>query len=268
MDFTTPPVDLIMITFGQSDMCRENIQNIIENTDYPQFTFTVIDNHSLDDTWPEVCKELYRHPNTQGFQTDKNLGYGKGSNVGARLTQNPIIVFLNSDVSVKEGHEDWLTHLVDTLLEHDDVAVVGPKLVNKDNQLVGTGVVGTNKDRKIRGWMKPDKDQYNTAEEVISVSGAVYAVKREYFNLYGGFHPEYMFYHEEEDFSFKVRQDGLKVAYQPLSVLVHQHRGSCGDGDVLQGYANLSFRIFMGRWGCVMDDPTVYPIPLDKEEGE
>ena len=259
MDFITPPVDLVMVTYGQASMCRENIRNIIENTDYSNFTFTVIDNHSLDDTWQEVCKELYRHPNTQGFQSDKNLGYGKGSNIGARLTQNPIIVFLNSDVSVKEGHEDWLTHLVDALLESDDIAVAGPKLVNKDNLLMGTGVVGTNKNRRIRNFNEEDIGQCDKAIDVLSVCGAVLAVKRDIFMMYGGYDPLYHFYFEEEDLCWKLRYDGLRIRYEPQSVMIHDHQGSCKDQQLLSNYAQESRTIFYQRWmQWIESDDTVY----------
>jgi len=262
MDFSTPPVDLIMVTYGQADMCRKNVQNIIENTNYPNFTFTVIDNHSLDDTWQEVCKELYKHPNTQGFQADKNKGYGSACNTGARLTQNPIIIFLNSDVSVKEGHEDWLTHLVDALMESDDVAVAGPKLVNKDNLLMGTGVVGTNKNRRVRNFNEEDKGQCEEPINVLSVCGAVLAVKRDVFMQYGGFDKIFFHYFEEEDLQWKFRYDGLRIRYEPKSVMIHDHMGSTPsdvDKIVLNGFAQEGQAKFYQRWGAWIEaDTTVY----------
>lgn len=265
MDFETPGVNLIMVTYGQPEMCAENIERIMERTDYPDFSLTVIDNHSPDHAWQWICDELYKHgTKANGLQTHQNIGYGQGANLGALTTNKPLMVFMNSDVYPLEGHEDWLSILVDTLMESDDVAVVAPKLV-KDGLIMGAGVVGTNKDRRIRGWQEVDTGQYDTVDEVISVCGAVYGVKREYFMQYGGFFVGYRHYFEEEDFSFTVRNDGLKVVYNGNSVMVHDHMGSCKDLNTLRSYSAVGQNIFMNRWQHVMNDPTEYPIPFNSE---
>jgi len=265
-EFEQPPVDLIMVTYGNRDMCTGNIQNIMENTDYPQFKLTVIDNHSLDDTWQGVCEQLYRYTNASGLQTHINVGYGQACNLGSIITHNPIMVFLNSDIKVKEGHEDWLTKLVDALTAEKDVAVVGPKLVNKENQLMATGVRGTNKNRRLDGWLEPDIGKYNTPCDVLSICGAVYAIKREYFQMYKGFDPIFFHYFEEEDLSWRLRHDGLRIRYQPKSVLIHDHMGSCKDRRVLNGFSGEGQVIFENRWREWIDQDTPeYPQNCEEE---
>lgn len=265
MQFDLPPVDLVLITYGNREMCEQNIQNILDNTEYPQFFLTVIDNHSLDDTWQGVCETLYRYPNVRGLQTHKNVGYGQACNLGSIITQSPILVFLNSDVSVREGNEDWLHPIVDELVDNEDIGVCAPKLVNKENQLMGTGVRGTNKERFIAGWLEEDTGEYDTPCDVLSICGAALAVKRDIFNMYGGFLPLYQHYFEEEDFCWTIRKEGLRVRYQPDSVLIHDHMGSCEDQELLGQYATQGQAIFNSRWGEWMEeDSTEYP----QNEGE
>jgi hypothetical protein len=270
MEFNQPGVNIVIVTYGQPDMCVNTIRKLYEYTDYPDFDITVIDNHSLDNTWQEVCKELYRHPDTaRGLQSHENLGYAKACNIGALVTSKPLILFLNSDAYPSPDHRDWLTNLVDTLVDNEDIGAVGPKLINQDELLVGTGVRGTNKNRRIDGWLQKDDGKFNIPVEVISICGAAYMVKRQHFMMFGGFCEAYRFYHEEEDFSFTLRSQGLKVVYQPESVMIHEHQGSCNDQQLLSGFAGESRQIFLSRWHHVMDDPTEYPIPLEgKGNGE
>lgn len=265
MKYEIPPVDLIFITYGQREMCEANIENIMENTEYPQFNLTVIDNQSLDDTWQGVCRQLYKYEGSKGLQVHQNVGYGQACTLGSLVTNAPIMVFLNSDIRVKDGHEDWLHPLVDTLVDEKDVAVVGPKLVNRENLLMATGVRGTNKERYIGGWLKPDNGEYDTACDVLSICGAVFPVKREYYNMYGGFDPSFIHYFEEEDICWRFRHEGLRIKYQPESVLIHDHMGSCKDQQVLSGYAGEGQMIFEQKWKDWMDDPTMYP---QNNEGE
>lgn len=258
MNFSQPPVNLIMVTYGQPEMCTQNIEKILKYTDYSQYTITVIDNHSLDNTWQEVCELSYKHPQLSGLQTHQNIGYGQACNLGATITQYPIIVFLNSDVYPEPEHKDWLTTLVDELMDNEDVALVAPKLV-KDGLIMGAGVVGTNKDRHIRGWKEEDKGQYDENMDVLSVCGAVMAVKREYFTRYGGFDQLYRHYYEEEDLCWKFRHDGLRIRYVGKSTMVHDHMGSCKDGNLLGGFESEGRAVFYQRWGKWMEeDETVY----------
>jgi GT2 family glycosyltransferase len=264
LKFDLPGVNIVCVTYGMPEMCVETIQKLYEYTDYPDFDITVIDNHSLDNTWKEVCKELYRHPDTaRGLQSHGNLGYGKACNIGALVTSKPLILFLNSDAYPHPDHRDWLTNLVDTLVDNEDIGVVAPKLVNRDGLIMGSGVRGTNKDRYVKDFLKPDEGQCDTPLDVLSVCGACMLVKRQVFMSYGGFDEIYKFYFEEEDFCWRIRHEGLRIRYEPSSVVVHDHMGSCKDQQLLSGFAGESRMIFYGRWGKWMEeDQTVY------EEGE
>ena len=260
--FDQPWVDLVLITYGNASMVERNLQDLLENTDYPNYRLIVIDNQSLDDTWPRICDVLYQYENGFGLQCFVNMGYGQACNLGSKLGNSPYIIFLNSDIHTIPEKRDWITPLLEVFHDYKDVAVVAPKLINDQGLLMGCGVVGTNKERRIRGWQEPDEGQYDSLDEVLSVCGAVYAVRRDIFNEYGGFDGAYFHYNEEEDFSFKVRNDGLRVVYQPASVLVHEHMGSCRDPGILNNYAQHGQSVFMNRWAGVMDDPATYPIPI------
>jgi len=94
---------------------------------------------------------------------------------------------------------------------------------------------------------------------VLSVCGAVMAVKREYFTAYGGFDKLFFHYFEEEDLSWKFRYDGLRIRYVGLSVMVHDHMGSCKDQQTLSSYAGQGQALFYQRWGqWIETDDTEY----------
>lgn len=259
MEFEQPGVNLIMVTYGQPEMTTQNIRKIMENTDYPDYDLTVIDNKSLDGTWPAVCEELYRYPNSRGIQHHQNIGYGQACNLGVMVTNKPLIVFMNSDVYPQPEHKDWLSLLVDTLISEDDIAVAAPKLIFPDGTIQNAGVVGTNKDRRMRGWQEKDNGKYDIVDDVLSVCGAVLATKRQLFIQYGGFDGAFFHYFEEEDLCWRYRYDGLRIMFNGNSVMVHEHLGSCKDQQLLQGYANEGQALFNQRWHDWMEtDQTMY----------
>lgn len=267
--FDKPPVDVVMVTYGNQEMVTRNIEDILSNTDYPYLNFFLIDNQSLDDTWKGACEVLYKFQDRSvfGLQAFTNLGYGQGCNLGAKLGGSPYIIFLNSDIHTLDTCRDWITPLIETLYDYQDVAVVAPKLVNDQGLLMGCGVVGTNQKRRIRGWLEADTGQYDTPDEVLSVCGAVYAVPRDIFHEYHGFDALFRHYHNETDFDFKVRSDGLRVVYQPASVMAHTHMGSCQDQTMLGRWGAESEALFSQKWSEFLEDPTVYPRPLNDEVG-
>ena len=87
--FDQPWVDIIVITYGNEEMVERNLQDIMSNTDYPNKRFIIIDNHSLDDTWPRVCDVLYQHEEAFGLQVHVNMGYGQACNLASKITNSP-----------------------------------------------------------------------------------------------------------------------------------------------------------------------------------
>jgi glycosyltransferase involved in cell wall biosynthesis len=71
------------------------------------------------------------------------------------------------------------------------------------------------------------------------------------FNKLGLFDELYVpAYYEDTDLAFKVRKEGLKVLYQPLSVVIHHEGISSGTelGSGIKSYQDINAEKFYNRW--------------------
>src|SRR5262249_1261130 len=101
----------------------------------------------------------------------------------------------------------------------------------------------------------PSRPEYNYVRDVDYCSGASIMVRRDLFNLLGGFDEKFApAYYEDTDLAFRIRQEGLRVVYQPRSVIIH-HEGMSHGTDVAKGVKAYQVRnqaYMLERWGTTL----------------
>ncbi|MDI3547848.1 MAG: hypothetical protein PWR10_1500 [Halanaerobiales bacterium] len=241
-------IDLVITNYNTRDYLEKCITSIKKYTDL-SYRLIVVDNGSTDGS----LEYLRRLSNIELIENKENLGYAGACNQGILAGDGDFIVLLNSDIEVTEG---WIQPLIETARE-EGVAVVGPKLINKNNEIVGAGVTRLD-DALPRGWKQKDgPGVFGDKEDVISVGGACYLIKRELLPVLGLFDEGYFFYFEELDYSLRAREKGYRVVYCPEAKIYHHHEGSLTPGDYegrLQRnkYFSASKRRFLGKWAEVV----------------
>ncbi len=241
-------VDLVIINYNTLSYLKDCIKSIKDNTDIP-YQIIVVDNGSKDGSKEYLRKEQ----DIKFIDNQTNYGYARACNQGIYAGQGEYIVLLNSDIVVTEG---WLEPLI-KIAEGKDVAVVGPKMVNKEGLIVGVGVDSLT-DFHPRGWKETDgPGVYDQVEEVISVGGACYLIKRSLLPILGLFDEGYFFYFEELDYSLRAREKGYKVFYCPDSKIIHHHEGSLLPEDTegklkRNKYFNESRKRFYIKWNEIV----------------
>lgn len=243
-------LDIVIISYGTKDMTLQCIESIKQNTDIPYHIF-VVDNASKDDS----VQALRQISDITLIENQENLGYGKACNQGARAGNSPNIIFLNSDILAKPN---WVKPLINCLNQSDDIAVVSPKLLTQNGLIAGAGVVGTNANPFLRGFMQYDNGEYNKQIDCISVCGAAFMIKRSNIPTLGLFDESYHFYFEETDYCYNARDKGFRVVYCPNSHMIHHFQGSCKDNNVLNQYFRESQIIFNKKFNSMMEDSRFY----------
>ncbi len=242
-------VDLVIVNYNTLDYLKKNIESIKKHTELP-YQLIVVDNGSNDGS----LKYLRKMTDILLIENEENLGYAQACNQGILAGNGEYIILLNSDIEVTAG---WLNPLIETARE-EDTAVVGPKLINKEGEIVGAGVKVLDEKGSPRGWkIKDGPDIYSKKEEVLSVGGACYLIKRELLPILGLFDEGYFFYYEEFDYSLRAREKGYKVIYNPESTIYHHHEGSLKAGDVpgrtiRNNYFSNSRKRFLHKWSDIM----------------
>jgi N-acetylglucosaminyl-diphospho-decaprenol L-rhamnosyltransferase len=191
----------------------------------------VVDNASSDGSI-EMVRE--RFPRVLALEAGGNLGFSKANNLGIRSTASDLVLLLNSDTVVPPGAIDGLVRV---LLECQDVAIVGPRLVDADGQPEisfgrmldpfvelrrqvieglyrrGCGPVRRHVDRQLA-----------TPHDVDWVSGACLLVRRADADEAGLLDERFFLYTEDVDFCAAVRARGRRVRFEP-SIEVRHLRG-------------------------------------------
>ncbi len=236
-------VDIVIVNHNTRDLLEKCLESIKDNTEYPH-RLIVVDNGSSDSS----KDYLNSQPEVLTIFNETNEGYARACNKGAVAGRGKYILFLNTDVEVTPG---WLERMVKCARSHERVAVVGPKMVNEDDLIVGAGVTELSDVCSPRGWKEPDGESvFAREEEVINVSGACYLIKREILPRLGLFDERFFFYYEETDYSLRAREKGYRVMYCPQAKIIHQHEGSLKeiDRNLRNKYFAMSRQLFTSKW--------------------
>ncbi len=219
-----PVVSIIIPAHNQWDHTYSCLQSILANTVGMSYEVIVADDCSTDDT--RNIADLAE--NITVIRNETNLGFLRTCNRAAAKARGKYLLFLNNDTNVQP---DWLRQMVALADQDPLIGIVGAKLVYPDGRLQEAGGIiwrdGTG--LNYGKFDDPERSEYNYVKDVDYVSGACLMIRRELWELVGGFDERFApAYFEDTDLAFAARQAGYRVVYQPKAVIVHFEGVSCG----------------------------------------
>ena len=188
----------------------------------------LVDNASSDGS-VEAVRAAW--PRVGVIEAGDNLGFARASNLAIRASASELILLLNSDTLVTAGALDAM---VQALGDHDDVAIVGPRLVDQGAAIEisfgrmigplselgqkllglgharGRGILSGYLERRARREHFPDW-----------VSGACLLVYRRDAEAAGLLDEQFFMYGEDVDFCAAVRRLGRRILFTPNAQIVH-----------------------------------------------
>lgn len=214
-----PTVSIVIPVFGKWPVTEQCLRSIAQHAGVTAFEVVVVDDASIDDT----RLRLRSVAGVRTVELDRNLGFVGAVNAGIEASRGDYVVLLNNDTEVTAG---WLDALVETGSQ-PDVGLVGSKLVYPDGRLQEAGGIIFD---DASGWNygkfdDPEREQYTYQRDVDYCSGAAILLRKEVLKAVGNL-DEYFApaYYDDVDLAFSVREAGLRVVYEPRSVVVH-HEG-------------------------------------------
>jgi GT2 family glycosyltransferase len=214
----------------------------------PEAEVVVVDNASKDAIADVLAREA---PRARLVEESVNRGYGAACNRGARETDRPYLLFLNSDAVVGPG---TVAALADVLDRDGGLAAVGPRLRNPDGSLQksirrlptpwrifceSAGLAFLSGGRSPLEGHTATRQDHARAREVEALMGAALLVRRAAFEQVGGFDEGFFLYAEETDLMARWRDRGWRLFYEPAAELVHAGGRSGGDRLFGQLHASL-----------------------------
>jgi len=225
-------LSIIIINYKTKDLTLQTIDSVFK-AKQPKGKLEVIlvDNDSQDDT-PATVRKKFKQ--VKIIQSNKNLGFAAGNNLGMRKAKGKYVLLLNSDTIIDKN---TLVKMIDFMDKNQDVGLSTCRV-----NLVAGGIDPASH----RGFPTPwasltyylglEKlfpksklfSQYHqswkgltTTHEIDSPVGAFFMLRKKALNQVGLLDEAYFMYAEDIDLAFRIKQAGWKVIYTPITKILH-----------------------------------------------
>ncbi len=223
-----PSLSVVVVNYRGADdtiTCLRALQTVL---DYPEqrLQLVCVDNASGDDSVRRIRAEV---PGVTLVESDTNLGFAGGCNLGARHATGDVLALLNSDA---RPDRNWALAAVEVLRGDPTVAAVASKVLDWAGERVDYVDAGLT-------WFgmgyKPDagrplselvSDRHESPRDVLFATGAAMFVRAELFAELGGFDERFFMFYEDVDLGWRLNLRGWRVRYEPTSLAYHRHHAS------------------------------------------
>lgn len=202
-------MDIVYVAYNSEKWIDKCFTSLLKsNYNLKDIHAYVVDNASTDNTVPALYKVKKKLDGKIGsfevIESKKNLGFGKGNNLGFSKGKSDIVCFFNIDTEVLE---DTLPELQASIDSSDKNTAMW----------------------ELRQFPYEHPKLYDAITlEALWCSGAAFAMRREVFQKLHGFDEKIFMYAEDVDLSWRLRSYGYKIKYVPKSVIMHYSYESAG----------------------------------------
>lgn len=260
-------VSVITVLYNSAGVIENLLNSICKtNKDGPIGEVVIVDNNSQDNGASLVeeyiaNRKQYLNYEIKLIKNDKNLGFGKGNNIGVKFVTMPFILFSNPDIEFKEK---VLGEMLDVLIKNPKIGLVGPRIyfdrlimhispILNPISFTLRNIAGDTKFGKLLG-IKPVRSGEHG--KVLQVIGAFMMARTNDFERVGGFDEENFLYMEELMLSEKLKKAGLKTVKlwtsQEIGHLISHSRSSARKIDLYrqaeEHYIKNYMRIITGNF--------------------
>lgn len=225
---------VIIPTYNGKELLEKNLPAVIASMRIGD-ELIIVDDASTDTT-VEWLQKTYRVQSQESQSKDFLLWSGKvgaiqlkvlgnihnqrfaqSCNHGVVVATNDIIVLLNSDVIPRK---DFLTPLLVPFQDNTVFAVGSKELATAENNKE----YGRSGGKFARGFLIHWRESNQNETDTLWVAGGSGAFRRSMWNKLGGFDLDYRpAYWEDIDLSWRARQKGWKILFEPTSIVYHNH---------------------------------------------
>ncbi len=222
-----PSVSVIVVNFNGKQYLKDCFDSLL-SLEYPQdrIELIMVDNVSEDGSVDYVRSQF---PSVRVIQSDVN-NYCHANNLGIRSSRGDFIALVNNDVTVDRK---WLSALVNAIRADDAIGAVTGKVLFKNGLVQSVGHTQLPSFYwEDRGFRQADSGQFNTVEDVASISHCAALYRRSCIDDIGLLDEEFVMYLEDVDFSLRAKKKGWRLVFVPDGIARHLYHGSIDDARV------------------------------------
>lgn len=236
-------ISIITINYnGLEDTCA-----LIESIPFNEnMEVIVVDNASNNHEAEAITK---KYPKVKVIQSEKNLGFAGGNNLGIIAAQGKYLFLINNDTIFKEFN---IQSLINRMESSSEIGIVCPKIrfAWDNNPIQYTGYTPlsriTVRNHAI-GFGENDHGQYDTAHPTPYAHGAAMLIRRDAIDKVGLIPECYFLYYEELDWSMMFTRVGYQIWYEPSCTIYHKESQATGQNSPLRTYYLTRNRLLLVR---------------------
>lgn len=221
---------VIILSFNTKQLLKDCLKSIFDKKWKHHIKVLIVDNNSSDGSADMVKKNF---PQVQLLESDKNLGFTAGNNLGLKDLQSKYALLLNSDTLVLDGSLDNLVNFMDT----SDYGIATCKLID------GAGKFQPNAGSlptflpmffwlsglddilghifSINSYQEREIDYYSKDREVGWVSGTAFIIKNQVLKKIGVLDENIFMYGEDVEYCMRASREGIKVGFTNQTEIIH-----------------------------------------------
>lgn len=259
-----PRSAVVTVSYGSGEALEAFLRTLREFHE-PDLAVVVVDNK------PDVenVEDISRKYDAIYVALPANPGYGAGMNAGVRALEEGVdaYFFCNPDVTFMDSA---VTHLTRSLTEDPAAGSIGPRILNSDGSTypsarnipaISTGLGHTlfSKIWPQNPWTRRyvNAENYDLKRSAGSLSGAAVMVKREVFDLVGGWDEAYFMHFEDIDLGYRIGLAGFENIYDPGCSVHHSgaHSTQKHKAVVEQAMTESAIRFLKRRYAGFWNSP-------------
>lgn len=229
-------LSFIIVNYNSGNLLKKTVESVLNNVNNINYEIIIIDNNSNDTSLSTV----QAHNSVLKFKLERNLGFAKANNVGAKMAKGFLLYFLNPDATIEDNNTSLLIN--DFSIE-SNLGIAAPKILNIDDTLQFSARMFPSFLRLFfytYGVAKLFKTSYTTSYKLECedhdnaiypdwVSGAGFIVPQKLFLELGGFDEDFFLFYEDVDLCKRISDLGFKIKYNPKVIIKHKWGGSSKD---------------------------------------
>lgn len=241
-------ISIITVNYnGWQDTC-ELINSLKRYETYSTYEVIVVDNASRGD---DVICLRSAHPDILVVESEKNLGFAGGNNLGYRYAKGKYIFFLNNDMVIKAP---ILAPLVRCLEE--GYAGVSPciQFLYKPERIQYYGyrdLTPITLKHTTESFDVSRREDFLHPSETEVLHGGAMMVRRDVIERVGTMTEVYFLFFEEFDWSHCIRRAGYSLYYEPASVVYHKESMTVKPQTFVREYYLTRARMIYARRNCL-----------------
>jgi len=226
-----PQVSVVIVTHNSLPALTDCLNSLGAAATKTPLDLIVVDNGSTDKTVDRVIKQFAE---VRIIRNERNLGFAAACNQGAKGAPGEYLLFLNPDVQIDK---DAIERLVAVASERDRVGLVSGRLRFPDGsfqatcrQFPTTGNMIFSRGSAItrlfaadcsrsKAYTLPD---YVETTEVPAVAATMVMIRKDLFDITGGFDDRFFLFMEDTDLSLRLHKAGYTNLVVPAAGGIHR----------------------------------------------